>query len=438
MFGDSLMLIVMGMWVKTLTHSNGAAGLTFLWMLVPSFFSPLLGYLIDRVSRRRFLVIANIASAVLVLPLLLVHDASDVWIVYVVAFFYGLSFTVVPAALNGLLKDMLAEDLLVDANASLSVTREGLRLVGPLLGATFFALLGGGAVAIADAATMLIAAAAIGSLRVAESHTAERAGAPEARWRTEVVAGVTHIRRTPLLLHSTLALALCLLVLGFSESAIYAVVDAFHKPVQFVGPLLTLQGVGALVGGLLSSRVVRRLGEPVSIIVGLVCLGAGLGGIAAAADIWELLLATVILGAGIPVLIVAYNTMLQKVTPGRLMGRVSAATDVLTTTPQALSIALGALLVTLVDYRMIFLVMAVGTLMAAGYLIAMLRRLPHRAVAPAGPGGTEKPGTGSPGGADQPEAIPGTLLTGPLDLHPGPLATTSPVIGAAEQGADSG
>src|SRR4051794_20603101 len=138
MFGDSLMLIVLSMWVKTLTGSNGAAGLTFLWMTAPALLAPLFGYVVDRVPRRTFLVVANLASAAMMLPLLLVHDEGDVWIVYAVAFCYGISFVVVPAALNGLLKDLLAEDVLVEANASLGVTREGLRLVGPLIGAATF------------------------------------------------------------------------------------------------------------------------------------------------------------------------------------------------------------------------------------------------------------------------------------------------------------
>src|SRR6476646_8060346 len=81
MFGDSLMLIVLSMWVKTLTGSNGAAGLTFLWMTAPAVVAPLLGYVVDRVPRRAFLVVGNIASAVALLPLVLVHDAGDVWIV---------------------------------------------------------------------------------------------------------------------------------------------------------------------------------------------------------------------------------------------------------------------------------------------------------------------------------------------------------------------
>ena len=47
---------------------------------------------------------------VMMLPLLLVPGSGDVPIIYAVAFCYGISFVVVPAALNGLLKDMLADD----------------------------------------------------------------------------------------------------------------------------------------------------------------------------------------------------------------------------------------------------------------------------------------------------------------------------------------
>lgn len=379
MFGDSLMLIVLSMWVKKLTDSNGAAGLTFLWMTVPALLAPLLGYVVDRLPRKAFLVWANLGSAVAMAPLLLVRDASDVWIIYTVAFFYGISFVVVPAALNGLLKDLLAEDVLVEANASLSVTREGLRIVGPLTGAALFAFAGGSWVAAADAVTFVVAACAIGTLHVVEAREEHE----PMHWRAEVAAGVKHIWHTPVLLHSTLSLSICLLVLGFAESAFYAVVDAFDKPVEFVGPVVTVQGVGALAGGLLASRLIRAIGEPRSIMLGLAVLSAGVGAVAAATEVWQLLAAAAVLGSGIPVMIVAYNTLLQKQTPSRLMGRVSTATEVLITTPQALSIAVGALLVTLVDYRLIFTLMSAGTAVAAVYLLTMLHgRLVPAAVPP--------------------------------------------------------
>jgi MFS family permease len=369
MVGDSLMLIVMSMWVKTLTGSNGAAGLTFLFLTLPALFAPLFGTIVDRVPRRPFLVVANVASALAMLPLLLVRGEDDVWVIYAVAFLYGISFVVVPAALNGLLKEMLPEDVLVEANASLSLTREALRLVGPVAGAAMFALGGGKLVALLDAVSFLVAAVVIWAIRVEE----QRPERVPMHWAAEVAEGARHIRRTPLLLHPTIALALCLLVLGFSESAVYAVVEAFDQPVEFVGPLLTAQGAGAIAAGILASRIIRRLGEPRSLVAGLVVLATGLGVIVVAQEVWQLLAGAVVLGAGIPLLIVSFNTILQKQTPGHLMGRVSTTTEVLTTTPQALSIALGALLVTVVDYRVIFTLMTVGTLLGAAYLVVALR-----------------------------------------------------------------
>lgn len=119
--------------------------------------------------------------------------------------------------------------------------------------------------------------------------------------------------------------------------------------------------------------MIRRIGEPAAIVAGLALLGLGLLGVAGSAAIWQLLVSTVVLGAGLPLLIVAYNTLLQKQTPGQLMGRVSTTTEVLIKTPQAVSIATGALLVTVLGYRVIFLPMAGGVSVAAAYLATMLR-----------------------------------------------------------------
>ena len=69
---------------------------------------------------------------------------------------YGVSFIVLPAALNGLLKELVPEEMLVDANASLQTTKESFRLFGPLIGALLFTWLGGWAVAVLDAASFFV------------------------------------------------------------------------------------------------------------------------------------------------------------------------------------------------------------------------------------------------------------------------------------------
>ena len=89
MLGDSIMLLVLSMWVKTLTGSNAQAGLTFLFMVLPSLLAPFIGVYVDRVRRKPVLVWGNLASAAGVLPLVLVRDEGDVWIIWLVAVLYG-------------------------------------------------------------------------------------------------------------------------------------------------------------------------------------------------------------------------------------------------------------------------------------------------------------------------------------------------------------
>jgi MFS family permease len=364
MFGDSLMLLVMSIWVKDLTGSSGAAGLTFFWLAIPSLISPVFGWVIDRFRRRPFLVFGNLVSALMLAPLLLVSGRADVGIIYLVAFLYGISLSAIPAALNGLLKELLPDAVLVDANASLSTTKEGFRLVGPLVGAALYATVGGPFVAVLDAATFVLAAALLGSLRVTER-------APEMhrdRWWPETTAGVRHLRRSRVLLGCTIAIGIALLVIGFTESSIYSLLDAFGRPPAFVGVIVSVQGVGAIAGGLTSGRVVRRWGEPGAIVVGLALMAAAGAGIAVAGSLWLVFASIVLFGVALPWVIVAYSTLIQRQTPHRLMGRVSSAADVVLTTPQAMSIAGGAALVSLVDYRVVFALIGAGCALGAMYL----------------------------------------------------------------------
>ena len=78
----------------------------------------------------------------------------------------------------------------------------------------------------------------------------------------------------------------------------------------------------------------------------------------------------VLFGLGLPWVVVGAYTMLQIRTPFELQGRVSAAADTILSTPQVFSIALGAYLVGIVDYRILLFVMAGTVLGAALYLLS--------------------------------------------------------------------
>jgi hypothetical protein len=82
-------------------------------------------------------------------------------------------------------------------------------------------------------------------------------------------------------------------------------------------------------------------------------------------------------GAGIAWLIVGFATAIQLRSPARLQGRVAGAADTLVSTPQTVSIALGAALVTLLDYRLLVVFSCLVTLGCGAYLLS------RRAIVPA-------------------------------------------------------
>ena len=188
-----------------------------------------------------------------------------------------------------------------------------------------------------------------------------------------MTAGLRHLAGERVLKHVLIGFAVCILVMGFTESAVYALLDAFDKPATYVSVIVSVQGVGAVAGGLASSAVVKRLGEVATCVTGLVLVVAGVLVMASTHSFVVVCASAAVFGAAIPMIIVSLMTLIQRRTPQAIMGRVSTAVDVVMATPQAISLALGSLLVVILSYRQIFVLMACVTALAAAYIATLLR-----------------------------------------------------------------
>ena len=375
LFGDTALWLALAVWAKTLTGSSASAGMVMFFLAAPQLLSPLSGMLVDRVRRRPLLIAANLATALAVLPLLAVHDRGDVWILYAVTLAYGFSFTVLGAGQSALLATMLPDDELADANGVLQTVREGLRLVAPLAGAALFTAVGGAAVALLDAATFVIAAGVLARMQVSEPAAAPRTERPLA----ELAAGARHLWRTVPLRQMAVACAAALLVIGFSETLTFEVAGTgLGRDAAFVGVLIAVQGIGAVTGAATAAALVRRAGEGPLAGVGMLVFAVGTT-MLTSGTLGIVLAGLVLFGIGIPWVIVALFTLLQRTTPGPLQGRVYSAVEVFVGTPQTVSIALGAALVAFVDYRLLLLVEA---LVVAGAGAWLLTRVEQRVAVP--------------------------------------------------------
>jgi MFS family permease len=363
-FGDWAMWIVLAVWMKTLTGSSARAGLVFFALGLGNLAGPLGGLLADRVKRRPLMIVCDCVLGASVLVLLFVNDASTAWLLYLVALLYGVVGSVFYPARSALLRLMLPEELLAEANGLLSSVQQGLRIVAPLAGAGLYAAFGGGVVAILDAATFAGSALFLSRMHVRE----EKPEPPEHHFLREVTAGIEHVWRTLPLRQMTIGTTIALLVVGFTETLIFIVIGHLgHKP-SFFGVLATLQGIGSIAGGLTAAWVLRRIGE-----VRTVGLGLGLFGscalLLAVPSLPIVLVGFFVAGLGIVWAIVAFNTALQTRTPLAIQGRVSAAVDVSLSLAQTASIATGALLSTFVDYRVLLVALAAVVGGSAIYLV---------------------------------------------------------------------
>jgi MFS family permease len=364
-FGDWAMFIVLGVWTKDLTGSNSAAGLVFFALSAPSLLSPFGGLVVDRLPRRPLLLAIHATEALVVLALLFVHDRGDVWIIYAVTVFYGAATTFGTSARSALMTVMLPRELLAESNGALQTVREGLRLFAPLVGALIYASVGGGTVAVLDSATFVAVVIALLLIRVDEPRFERQ----EHHFVSELLAGVRHVFRTLPLRQIVVATGACLLVVGFSETIVFAVLaQGVHRPASFFGVLSSVQGAGAIVGGLTAARTMRRIGDVKLVGFGMLLFAVGV--IPFVSQSLALVLAGIaVAGAGLAWLIIGYATAIQLRTPLRLQGRVLSASDTVVSTPQTVSIALGAALVSLFDYRLLVGVMVIVVVACGAYLL---------------------------------------------------------------------
>jgi MFS family permease len=374
LFGDTSLWLALAIWVKELTGSAGAAGLTFFFFSLSAVISPFAGMVVDRVRRRTLLIWTNVASAGVVLALFGVQGRGQVWLIYLVMFLYGVSYAFLGAAQSALLKVMLPEEALGDANGALQTVRQALRLVAPLVGAGLFAVAGGRVIATIDAVTFLVAAATLLKVHVVETRpergrTVEGLQAETEHWWAEITAGARYVWRTVVLRQIVAGTAIALLVFGFFESIDFAIVSfGIHKSPTFLGVMLAVQGLGAIVGGPTAAPLMRRIGPGMLVGVGiLICAVCTL--LEIPPSLPAVLAGMVLFGLSLPWIIVGLYTLLQLRTPNELQGRVYSAADTVLSVPQTVSIGVGAALVGIVNYRLLLVVISAVLMVSAAYLL---------------------------------------------------------------------
>ncbi|GAA3857421.1 MFS transporter [Streptomyces sp. NPDC003737] len=363
-FGTSALWLVSGVWVKDLTGSNGLAALCVFALWAPTLAGPLLGTVADRIRRKPLLIGVNLLLAALVVALVTVDSPDRLWLLFAVLLVYGASGVVQDAAESALVTAAVDPSLLGDFNGLRMTANEGMKLVAPLAGAGLYAVYGGPGVALLDAVTFVLAAGLCALLRVHEDRPRQASG----DWRAQTAEGARHLWAHPRLRPLVLAGGGTMLFTGVCGALVYAIVAGLGHSPAYAGVLYAVQGVGSVAIGLVSGPALRLLGPHLFGACGIALTAVAVAARAVPSDAVAVV-CSLANGAGLPCVLIAALTAVQRETPGALLGRATATANTLVFAPNVIGLAAGAALVELVDYRPLLVALGLALLVTAGVLL---------------------------------------------------------------------
>jgi MFS family permease len=335
--GDWFLLVALFGLVLDLTGSAVAVALLLAVQDLTYFFcSPAAGVLADRLDRRRLMVVADLARAVLCLGFLFVRSDSTVWVAYaLLACMATFSAGFEPASAAAL-PNLVEDEDLSTANA-LSGSLWGTMLaVGAALGGIVTALLGRDTAIVVDAISFLGSAWLI--FRIHRAFTVDVRETHDSIRRASVET-VRYARRD----HRVLALLAVKFGWGMAGGVLVLIPvfahDVYHAGDMAIGLLMAARGVGALVGPFAArSRLGpqdRRLFGVIGVALGVFGMGYALLGVVPGLLLALPAVAIAHLGGGAQWMLSTYG--LQRIVPDHIRGRIFAFDGMLVTLTFGLS-----------------------------------------------------------------------------------------------------
>ncbi len=302
------------------------------------------GTLVDRVDRRRLLVLTQVIRAVtmIALTIITVSSAASIWWLIIGAFVVGAGEIVTDSGVPALVRSMLNDDQFEVANSRLSLSETVANMfIGPLAGATLF-IVDPALPLLADAASFAVAAVLLatmpGSYRPSAERRADADGADgdsgpdggedsETAWG-RLTFGLRYVWGNLTLRLLALAVGMfSFLGAGVNAVAVILFTDPDHYGFGEVGfAAVQMVAAAASIGGaLVVVRVARTAGRSASMRFAAVAFGIGWSVLGLASHQPVAFVSMALVGVTSPLWNVVSSSLRQRIVPDALFGRMMSA-----------------------------------------------------------------------------------------------------------------
>jgi MFS family permease len=415
LIGDGFFLVAIAWQVFDLWNSPTALAVVGVAETIPIVtFVLVAGVVADRFERRKVLIFSSAlrGTAVGVLGVLAITGAVELWHIFVLSVFFGAGQAFQGPAAGAIIPDLVPRHLLVEANSLSQFVRQGaFAFVGPALGGFVVHALGAGTAFLIDAATFGFA---IFMLLLLQARPAAAVSDGAASMRRDIAEGLRYVRRKVWLWGT----------LGWALAAIFLVYGPFTVLLPFLvrnelggdaGDLGLVFAAGGL-SAILVSLTIGQIGLPrrhITFMYGLWIVACLQIAAFALADVPWQAMAISFAGEGCWAGgLIVWVTLMQRVVPAELLGRVKSVDWLLSLGLAPLSFAVTGPLAGWLGVRPVLLISGIG----ASVLTVLFYFLP-------GMRDTETPGHTSR-----------VILSEPIDQATAPVEDPDGLLAGARQG----
>ena len=363
--GDKLHQIAMGVMVYVITGSALQMGLMLAMTALPALlFGLAAGAYVDRWDKRRTMIASDLARAVLVLGVPFAVRTS-VYLAYLLAFAVATIGLFFQPAKQTFIAELVTQDELLPANSLDQASTSAAELLGLGLAGALVALLGYQRAFWLDSATFLFSAGAIALIRFRPEPRSAEFGRANAKLTTEVLDGMRFIGGNPTLRGLVAVWTTAALGFGAALTIAYLLaLDRYDAGARGLALLDIAITVGLLIGSL-TVALPRRLNDGWKIVSAMVVFGTVLAGLALATRIGYAVPLLAITGIANMWFLVPSITLVQRLTPDSLRGRVLAARGTVTAVLSVAGMLLGGIMIERIGIVLSILVAAIPVLLGA-------------------------------------------------------------------------
>jgi MFS family permease len=322
------------------------------------------GALVDRMDRRRLMIVADLARAVVVAMFMLVRSPDMMWVLYVLAFIQASIGTLFTPAKSAIVPLVVPADKLLAANTVSQMSRVVANLAGTaVLGiiatfSTYLTLAFG-----LDAITFALSAMFIAFMTI--KVTKPSRDGVQTSFVKDLGVGLSVLIRSRTLLGVLTAGAVAMLGLGaVNVLMVPLVIDVLGAGEALFGVLNAMQVVGMLISGTVVVVLARKFAPTRLVTFGLIGTGFAVAYIAFVTAPWQLGVVLLSIGLLVAPVQAGVATLAQTLVVDELRGRVNSALNTVISLAMVVSQAFAGLIAAGLGVELVFLIGGALTVVA--------------------------------------------------------------------------